>query len=437
MLKIESVAPGSYAAEMGIETGDQLISINGQPINDLLDYYQNIERDRILLEILHHDDELWELDLEKHVDEDVGIEVEHPQPRQCGNQCLFCFIHQLPKGMRKTLYIKDEDYRFSYLYGSYITLTNLSEADFRRIIDQHLSPLYISVHAIDPVIRKKLLGGDPPEIAPLIRRLTAAGIELHCQIVLCPGINDGKVLSQTITFLADLMPQIQSLAVVPVGLTNHRDHLPQLKKVSQDDARACLDLILSYQQEYLKTKGSRFVYPADEIYLLAKQAIPNLNEYESFPQIENGVGMIAQFRQQASEVLLDAEPFSLNLVTLVTGYSFVDELSAFVERFSLRTGVKFDTIAIKNTFFGDDITVAGLITGVDLLKQLEGKDLGDGLLIPDVMLKEGEQIFLDDLSVVDLQQQLKSPVIVIDSSPWGILEGLEHLSGDSIEIVQC
>ena len=437
MLKIVSVAPGSYAAEMGIESGDQLISMNGQPVNDLLDYHLNIECERIVLEILHREDELWELDLEKHVEEDVGIEVEHPQPCQCGNQCLFCFVHQLPKGMRRTVYIKDEDYRFSYLYGSYITLTNLSEADFQRIIHHQLSPLYISVHAIDQNIRKKLLGGDPPEIAPLLRRLTTAGIELHCQVVLCPGINDGEVLSQTIKFLADLMPQVQSLAVVPVGLTDHRAHLPQLKKVAREDACACLDLIQNYQQQYLEQKGSRFVYPADEIFLLAGQEIPGLSEYESFPQIENGVGMIAQFRQQAAEVLLDAEPFKLNKVTVVTGRSFINELSVFLERFSLRTGVKFATVAVNNTFFGNDITVAGLITGSDLLKQLTGKDLGAALLVPDVMLKEGEQLFLDDLSISDLQHKLQVPVIVVDSSPWGILEALEQLDGGQVEIVHC
>ena len=437
MLKIVSVAPGSYAAEMGIESGDQLISMNGQPVNDLLDYHLNVECERILLEILHREDELWELDLEKHAEEDVGIEVEHPQPCQCGNQCLFCFVHQLPKGMRRSVYIKDEDYRFSYLYGSYITLTNLSEADFQRIIHHQLSPLYISVHAIDQSIRKKLLGGDPPEIAPLLRRLTAAGIELHCQVVLCPGINDGEVLSQTIKFLAGLMPQVQSLAVVPVGLTDHRAHLPHLRKVAQEDACACLDLIQNYQQQYLEEKGSRFVYPADEIYLLAGHEIPGLSEYESFPQIENGVGMIAQFRHQAAEVLLDAKPFKLNKVTVVTGRSFINELSVFLERFSLRTGVKFEAVAVNNTFFGDDITVAGLVTGSDLLEHLNGKDLGAALLVPDVMLKEGEQLFLDDLSIGDLQHKLQIPVIAIDSSPWGILEALEQLDGGPVEIVHC
>ncbi|MCW8858206.1 MAG: DUF512 domain-containing protein [Deltaproteobacteria bacterium] len=437
MLRIESIEPGSYAAEMGLEAGDRLLSINGQPIDDVLDYHLNIAAARVQLEILRQDDEVWDFDLEKQAEEDIGIDVEHPQPRQCQNQCLFCFVHQLPKGLRRTLYIKDEDYRFSYLYGSYITLTNLNETDLERIIEHRLSPLYISVHAIEQSVRETLLGVVPPEIAPLLLRLTTAGIELHCQVVLCPGINDAEVLSQTIEFLAGLMPQVLSLAVVPVGLTEHRGNLPELKKVSRKDAQVCLEQILSYQRKYLAEKGKRFVFPADEIYLLAEQEIPPFDEYESFPQIENGVGMIAQFRQQALEVLLEAEPVSVKKVTLVTGSSFVNELQTFVDRLSLRTGVEFDIVAVKNVFFGEDITVAGLLTGRDLMQQLAGKDLGDALLIPDVMLKEAEPIFLDDLRVSDLQVQLQVPVITIESSPWGLLEGLEHLGGDPVEIVHC
>ncbi|MDA3904143.1 MAG: DUF512 domain-containing protein, partial [Desulfuromusa sp.] len=312
MIRIESVDSEGYAAEIGLLAGDRVLSINGHEIIDLVDYHLHIETDRLLLEVLRENDDLWELDLEKEPLEDIGLTVEHPQPHQCGNQCLFCFVHQLPKGLRRTLYIKDEDYRFSYLYGSYITLTNLNEIDLQRIIHDQLSPLYISVHATDHALREKLLGAKIPEIFPLLKRLVAAGIELHCQVVLCPGVNDGAALKQTIEDLSSLYPQVASLAVVPVGLTQYREKLPQLKKVTRQDATTCLKLIHQYQQDFLLHYDHRFVFPADEFYLLAEQPIPPFAEYEDYPQIENGVGMISQFRQQEEEVLLETEPLELD-----------------------------------------------------------------------------------------------------------------------------
>jgi len=437
MLKIESIEPGSYASDMGLETGDQLITINGHVINDLIDYHLHVEPEHLVLEVLRQDDELWELDLEKLPGEDVGIEVEHPQPKQCGNQCVFCFVHQLPRGMRRTLYIKDEDYRFSYLYGSYITLSNLSESDITRIIDQHLSPLYISVHAVDEQVRKQLLRSDAPEVKALLKRLTAGGIELHCQIVLCPGFNDGSVLNETIEFLASLYPQIRSLAVVPVGLTDHRKNLPELRRLTEDDAQSCLAQIKCYQDQYLTELGSRFVFSADEIFLRANQAIPTWSEYEDFPQVENGVGMIAQFRQQATEVLLDAEPQELDRVALVSGVQFAAELKLFAERLSLRTGVDIDVFAVDNNFFGTRVTVTGLLTGADLIAQLKDQDIGENLLIPDVMIKDDEFLLLDDVEIKQLEQELGVSITVVDSSPWGILEGLEQISEGPIEIVHC
>ena len=435
MLRIESVEPGSYAAEMGLQAGDRLLSINGHDMGDLIDYYLNIETNHLLLEVLQDNDELWEFDLAKEPQEDIGLEVEHPQPQQCGNQCLFCFVQQLPKGMRRTLYIKDEDYRFSYLYGSYMTLTNLRESDLQRIINQQLSPLYISVHATDHTLREKLLGRKVPEVLPLLKRLTSAGIELHCQVVLCPEVNDGMALRQTIEDLSELYPQVVSLAVVPVGLTKYRKNLPKLKKMTRQDALSCLTIIHQYQQKFLAYKGSRFVFPADEIYLLAEQEIPLLVDYEELHQIENGVGMIAQFRQQAVDVLLEAEPLEVDKITLVTGCLFQGELLQFAERLSLRTGVEFVVVAVENVFFGSDVTVTGLITGADLLKQLQDLTLGNGVLIPEVMLKDGEQLFLDDMSIGEVSVALQLPVVVVESSPWGILEGLEQLADSVIETI--
>lgn len=437
MVKIVSVEPGSIAADIGLESGDQLICINGHEINDLVDYHVYCLSDQVVLEVLKTESEICEFKLEKVADEDLGIELEHPQPQQCGNQCLFCFIHQLPRGLRRTLYIKDEDYRFSYLYGSYITLTNLKERDFERIIAQQLSPLYVSVHAIDHQVRRRMLGAEIPDIVPMIERLTRSGIQLHCQIVLCPGINDADILDQTIEFLGGLIPQVVSLAVVPVGLTAHRHNLPQLSGLTPEDARACLAQIKFWQGQLLSRTGTRFVFPADEIYLLAEEDIPDQDDYEDFPQFENGVGMIAQFRAQAEEVLLDAETLPINRVTLVTGCSFADELNAFAQRFAVRTGVACSVVAVKNDFFGSAVTVAGLITAGDLLAQLQGRDLGDAVLIPDVMLKEGEPIFLDDVTLKQLEDQLQLKVIAVESTPWGILEGLESLVAGPVEVIHC
>jgi putative radical SAM enzyme (TIGR03279 family) len=435
MVKIESVESGSYAAELGLSAGDWLLSINNNDINDLVDYHRHIETGHFTLDVLHGEGELWEFSIEKESQEEFGLQVEHPQPRQCGNQCQFCFVHQLPKGMRRSLYVKDEDYRFSYLYGSYMTLTNLDENDLHRIIGDQLSPLYISVHATEHTLRRKLLGADIPEILPLIERLTTAGIELHCQIVLCPGLNDGDALCQTIEDLARFYPKIISLAVVPVGLTKHRLRLPQLQKVGEKAAFANLEVIHRYQDVFLRQKGSRFVFPADEFYLLAREPLPDFSHYEDFPQIENGVGLIVQFRQQIAEVLAEAEELELNRVTLVTGVSFQSELEQFAHKLAEVMAIELVVIAIDNHFFGPDVTVAGLVTGRDLLAQLGKLDLGDGVILPDVMLKDQGELFLDDVDIGELGEKLKCPVLAVETSPWGILDGLELLAGDGVEII--
>lgn len=437
MLRIESVEPGSYAAELGLDPGDRILTINQREIKDLVDYHRSIEAEFLLLEVLRLDDELWDLEIEKAPQEDLGLQLEHPQPKQCGNNCVFCFVHQLPKGLRRSLYIKDEDYRFSYLYGSYITLSNLQEEDFQRILAQKLSPLYISVHATDDQLRQKLLGCSAPPILPQIERLAAGGIELHCQIVVCPELNDGAALEKSIADLAAFYPQVASLAVVPVGLTRHREYLPALRKLTTTEAQKVLHQIDQFQQQYLEEKGSRFVFAADEIYLQAGTEIPELSFYEELWQIENGVGLIAQFRQQVAEVLLEVEPLELGRVSLVTGFSFSRELQGFVERLSVRSGVELMVLPVANEFFGADVTVTGLLTGADLIEQLSQHDLGQALLLPDVMLKEGEQLLLDDCSVDDLSRKLGVPIVVVESSPWGILEGLESLAEGPISIIHC
>jgi len=437
MLRIVSVEPESYAADLQLEAGDRLMTINGQEIEDLVDYFRLVNTEQLEVEILRQDGDLWHLQISKDLQEDLGVELEHPEPQHCGNNCLFCFVHQLPQGMRRTLYIKDEDYRFSYLYGSYITLSNLTEADLGRILRQRLSPLYISVHTTDDRLRDKLLGRSVPSILPLLQRLVSGGIELHGQIVLCPGLNDGEALSRSIEDLADLHPGMASLAVVPVGLTAHRQRLPDLRRLTGDEAQWALEMIHRYQQQYLEEKGSRVVFAADELYLQATLPLPDLDTYENLPQLENGVGLIAQFRQQADEVLLETEFLDLPKVTLVTGRSFAPEMQLFAERMQLRSGVKLNVVAVENRFFGQDVTVTGLLTGADLLRHLTGTELGSGVLLPDVMLKDGERVLLDDVSLAELEQALQVPVLSVDSSPWGILEGLEQLAGGPIDIIRC
>ncbi|MBW6508297.1 MAG: DUF512 domain-containing protein [Desulfuromonadales bacterium] len=436
MIAIERIEPGSFADEAGLCPDDLLVTINTLPMNDLVDYYRALQADHLVIEVFRQG-EILVVECEKFEDEEIGLEVAHPEPHQCGNQCLFCFVHQLPKGLRRSLYIKDEDYRFSYLYGSFITLTNTSEADLQRITTEKLSPLYISVHATDPRVRNHLLGCQVPAIVPLLERLAAADIQMHCQIVLCPGINDGTVLQQTIDTLAGLYPQVASIAVVPVGLTRYRQHLPALRVPNQSEALHCIEQIDAYQRKFMEKLRTRLVYAADEMYQLAATSLPELDAYEDLPQLENGVGLTAQFRVEAEEVLLEAEPLNLDAAVIVTGRSFVSQMQDIAARLALRTGIDIEVVAIDNEFFGPDVTVAGLVTGIDLVNQLRGIIRGRPLLLPNVMLKADEERFLDDMHIDALRSALGVSVVAVDSSAWGMLEGLELLAQGPIDVIRC
>jgi putative radical SAM enzyme (TIGR03279 family) len=330
--------------------------------------------------------------------------------------------------MRTSLYVKDEDFRFSFLYGAYVTLTNVTEADLQRIVQQRLSPLYVSVHATAENVRRTLLGRNGPPILELLRRLVEAGIEIHTQVVLCPGINDGVVLERTVAELHALAPGVRTLAVVPVGLTGYRRRLPQLRPVSVAEAALLIDQIEAWQQRFLEPGGSRFVFAADELYLRAARPVPALESYEDLAQIENGVGLIARFREEAREALAEAGPLRAGPVTVVTGESGFPEIQRFVTALGQATGVTIQLHPVANTFFGGHVTVTGLLTGKDLLRELQGRSLGEVLLVPDVMLKEGEDLLLDDLSLIDLERELGVPVRKIASTPWGLLEALEDLA---------
>jgi putative radical SAM enzyme (TIGR03279 family) len=428
MLQIMEVEPGSIGAELELEPGDYILAINGQPVRDLLDFQLYAATEELLLEVRKKDGELWDLELEKDAPDTMGLHFEHPEPTQCGNNCIFCFVHQLPRGMRSTLYVKDEDYRFSYLYGSYVTLTNIGEGEIERIIAQGLSPLYVSVHATEEQLRQRLVGRPGPPILALLKRLTGAGIEIHTQIVLCPGFNDGRHLERTVEDLQALHPGVLTLAVVPVGLTGYRQRLPELRPPTEAEARDVLATLHRYQERFLRQSGSRFVFAADELYLKAGVDFPPLDCYEDLSQLENGVGMIPLFRSEAAEVLAEAEELPTPPISMFTGESAYPELDRFVRALCVKTGAVIYLHPVHNEFFGGHVSVTGLLTGRDVVGQLRGKPLGEVLLVPDVVLKEGEDVFLDDLSLSDLESELGVRVLKVASTPWGILEAIEELA---------
>ncbi len=428
MLEILTIESGSIAEELGLQPGDRLLTVNGDPVNDLLDYLVEEPSELLYVEIERSDGELWELDIEHDSDEPLGLGLPHPDPKQCGNNCLFCFVHQLPRGMRRTLYVKDEDYRFSYLYGAYVTLTNLSEQDLQRILKKKLSPLYVSVHATDNELRSKLLGKRTQDVMPLLQRLVEGGIEIHTQIVVCPGINDGDHLAHTCKELVSLAPGIKSLAIVPVGLTGHRQRLPELRIHTRQEAFELCEWVETRQAELLDRLGTRFIFAADELYLKAGKNFPSLTAYEDLAQIENGIGLIPQFRLHAAEVLDIADPLELPSISLVTGVSAAEDIKTFAENIAQKCGLDLRVHVVENRFFSGYVTVAGLLTGQDLIEQLAGDSLGDVLLVPDVMLRDGDGLFLDDIHISDLAERLGVEVEVVPADPWGVWDMLDTLA---------
>ncbi|MBE0500197.1 MAG: DUF512 domain-containing protein [Desulfuromonadales bacterium] len=433
MVTLKEVLPGSIAAELELAVGDRICSINGEPVSDFLDLFLAEQQEELLLVVEKQTGDIWELEIEKDQNDPLGIAVEHPDPQQCGNHCIFCFVHQLPKGMRRSLYIKDEDFRFSYLYGAYVTMSNISESDIHRIIKQQLSPLYVSVHAAEEALRARLLGRSSPPVMTILERLVQAGIVIHTQIVVCPGINDGVSLEETITALYTLSPGVRSLAVVPVGLTGHRSHLPALRTPDSNEAKEILSTVKRWQQLALSATGSRFIFAADELYLRAAVDFPPIEEYEDLPQVENGIGQVALFRSQAEEALLEADLMQRPVqVSTFTGASFFPELQRYLQNLSEKTACAITPYEVENLFFSGEVTVAGLLTGYDVLEQLRGQELGEALLVPDVVLRDGEELFLDDLSLEGLSEALGIPCVRISSTPWGILDALEDLSMEAI-----
>lgn len=441
---ISYVEPGSIAMEMGIEPGDSLLSINGQEIEDVLDYrylVMNEELSVVIRKNDRYDNEEWELEIEKDETEDLGIDFESglmDEYRSCRNKCIFCFIDQLPKGMRDTLYFKDDDSRLSFLQGNYITLTNMSDHNIDRIIRYRLSPINISVHTTNKELRCKMLNNRfAGEALSKIDRLYNNGIIMNGQIVLCKGVNDGDELRKTLFDLYKYAPIMQSVSIVPVGLSKYRENLYPLEKFERTDALKVLEIVGQIREIAYKEQGIRFAYASDEFYILAQEDLPSYEEYDDFPQIENGVGMISSFEHDNEEHIQNykhkleigllkspQEPVNVTSVCGMLAYEYVDK--AYRKLCSLFDNLSIEVIPIRNDFFGENITVTGLVTGGDIIKQLQNKKIGKYLLIPDCMLRAKEQVFLDDVTVCDLEKTLQVTVIIVKSNGLDIEEIIER-----------
>ena len=430
MVRIYGVDKGSRADKAGVKVGDELISINGREISDVLDYRFFLAEKEVRLLLLRDGNEL-EFIIKKSQYDDIGLDFETPlmdKKHSCENKCIFCFIDQLPRGMRKTLYFKDDDSRLSFLHGNYITLTNLHDKDIDRIIEMHISPVNISVHTTNPELRVKMMHNKRAgEVLKYMRRLADAGISLCGQIVLCKGINDGDELDRSMRELSSLFPAMQSVSVVPSGLTKYREKLYPLEAFGKEDSAAVIDQIDRMADECKERFGSRIFFASDEFYLKAERPLPDESYYEGYPQIENGVGMITSLITEFKGELdyLDEylenykSPRSLSIATGVAAYDTIKAMAVELE--ARIEGLSVNVYKIINNFFGETITVSGLLTGKDISEQLEGKDLGDLLLFPKNALRAEGDVFLDDVSPEELSQRLGVPCVPSRDSGEGFI----------------
>lgn len=416
---IDGVLPGSIAEELDIERGDILISANGKEIQDIIDYRYITTDEYVVLLVQKPDGELWELEIEKEYAEDLGLTFTNPlidNARSCTNNCMFCFIDQLPEGMRETLYFKDDDSRLSFLQGNFITLTNLSEEEVERIIEYRISPVNISVHTTNPELRRKMLNNkNAGKIYDILKRFNSVNIEMDCQIVLVPHVNDGEELERTLRDLSALYPNVNSVAVVPIGVTKFREGLHPVETFNKETSTKLIDIIEKVEKDYLEQLGTRFVFASDEFYVLADREVPSEQAYEGFSQIENGVGLIRNFQIEVQEELdyLEGDLVLDREYVIPTGtlaYEFMEHIAKMV--MDKISGLKINVVPIKNKFFGETITVAGLLTATDIIDQLKDVDLGDGLIITKDMLKADEDIFLDNITLDGFKEQLGTEVNV-------------------------
>ena len=416
---ISKVYKGSIADELGIKVGDLLISINGEPIHDIIEYRFLLSDEYLEVEIQKQNTEVYIYEIEKDYDDDLGIEFTNPiidKAKSCRNKCVFCFIDQLPKGMRETLYFKDDDSRLSFLQGNFVTLTNMSDEDINNIIKYRISPINISVHTTNPELRKTMIKNKfAGNLYSIMQRLAKAQIQMNCQIVLCPGYNDKEELEKTVSDLAKLYPYVNSVAAVPVGITKHRDHLPNLEIFNEKTAGETIDQVEKLHEKYLKQLGTRFIFLSDEFYVMANRKLLDYDEYEGFIQFENGVGMISKLEREIKDYLenLSQEQTSkTKKVSIATGhsaYEFICEMAKCI--MDKCPNIQIGVYKIINNFFGNTITVSGLITATDIIEQLKDKDLGETLYIPRSMLKADEEIFLDNITLERLIDIMKIEVV--------------------------
>ncbi len=420
---ISSVLPDSIAAEIGFEVGDRLVSINGQAPRDLIDYQFLCADEALELEVIDLKDITHHVEIEKDYDEDLGLEFEtalFDGLIQCNNHCPFCFIDQQPPGKRDTLYLKDDDYRLSFLYGSYLTLTNLPAREWDRIAQMRLSPLYVSVHATEPDVRIRLLKNlRAGQILDQLRWFQEHRLQIHAQVVVCPGINDGEHLERTLLDLAQFhqgdLPTVASIAVVPVGLTRFRPAADELVPVTAADAKDAIARVQTLQHQFRQQFGSTVAWLADEWFLIAGADLPPESHYEDYPQIGNGVGSIRQFLKQfkAAAKRLPPEVSPPRQLTWVVGNAVEQAFQPIVRRLNQVKGLDVNLVALRSDYWGQEITVTGLLTGQDLLHALKDQPLGDGILLPSLMLKQGDTRFLDDMTVAELEQALGTNVSVV------------------------
>lgn len=431
---INKVTPEGCASKTRISPGDELLTINGRKINDLLDYrYASYDAD-LKLVLKAPGGKLRLVRLKKRAGEDIGLEFRDfllDKEKSCSNKCIFCFIDQLPRGMRKTLYYKDDDTRLSFLQGNYVTLTNMSDAELDRIIELKISPINVSVHTMNPELRSFMLGSKNGAAGvSVIERLAQSGITMHCQIVACPGINDGAELEFTMQRLSELYPGVASVSVVPVGLTRHREKLFKLKPYDKESALETIKSVEAYGKKCHEKFGSRIFFCADELYIKAQLPLPEDEHYEDYPQLENGVGMLRLLITEFTDALRELEcEAKLQSFTAVTGVSAKPYIENLICTAAEKCGIiKGSVVGVENDFFGDSVDVAGLVTGGDILRALDGKTLGERILLPRNMLRSGESlgggVFLDDVTVHQLEKTLGVPVRIVEQDGYDLLKAV-------------
>ena len=423
-IEISEVANGSIGAELELERGDRIIRVNGRVVKDYLDFrFQTAGETDLVIDVRKHNGEDWELNVERDEAEDFGLSFEQIVPRQCANECIFCFCKGNPETARPSLFVRDEDVRLSFLYGNYTTLTSITPDEMTRVIEQRLSPQYVSVHATDLEVRAYLLGIDRQraDISAKVRQLLDAGIEIHAQVVLCPNINDGEILRRTISDLAELHPRVRSVAIVPLGLTRYLND-ERLTPVTPDFCRRTIREVSALQRNLRQRLGTTFAFLGDEIYLRAGQPVPGRKHYGDYPQIEDGIGMVRSFANQFEAMRRTIQSASLSTSgasggglfgTIMTGTLFAPVLRKMIERLNARVDTRLHVLAVDNSYFGGDVSVAGLLTGGDFLAARD-KVVGDFTIIPRVTLKSDEPIMLDGMSFEELKGQFEVPVHALD-----------------------